>query len=175
MHFILCQSTLRILLHLFSYSQISSGIKNLIYFRVRRKKRRNKWITIKFLTRLNLLQTSRVCFDLWTLRLSKKIANSRFPNLSERSWMKAIKSSVFIDKGWSANASRPLSSLIAAIRAIVLIYASASVIVILEYFPAQALFLKVLNVNTASSIQTSFLSLSLVYLTAKNISLKRLK
>ena len=89
--------------------------------------------------------------------------------------MKAIKSSVLIDKGCSAKASKPLSSLIAAIRAIVFIYVSASETVILEYFPAQALFLNVLNVNTASSIQTSFLSLSLADLTAKYISLKRLR
>ena len=89
--------------------------------------------------------------------------------------MNAIKSSVLIDNGCIANASRPLSSLIAAIRAIVLIYASASDIVILEYLPAQALFLNVLNVNTASSIQTNFLSLSLADFTAKYISLKRLK
>ena len=82
---------------------------------------------------------------------------------------------MLIDKGCIAKASNPQSSLIAAIRAIVFIYASASDIVILEYLPAQALFLNVLNVNTASSIQTSFLSLSLAYLTAKNISLKRLK
>ncbi len=89
--------------------------------------------------------------------------------------MKAIKSSVLIDKGCIAKASNPQSSLIAAIRAIVFIYASASDTVILEYFPAQDLFLKVLKVNTASSIQTSFLSLSLADFTAKYISLKRLK
>ena len=104
-----------------------------------------------------------------------KIANSWFPNLSDKSLMKAIKSSVLIDKGCIANASRPQSSLIAAIRAIVFIYASASETVILEYLPAQAFFLKVLNVNTASSIQTSFLSLSLADFTAKNMSLKRLR
>ena len=73
---------------------------------------------------------------------------------------------MFIDFGWIANASRPQSSLIAAMRAIVFIYRSASHTVILECLPDQALVENVLKVNTASSIQTSFLSLILVVLTA---------
>ena len=80
--------------------------------------------------------------------------------------MNATKFSVFIDLGWIANASRPQSLLIAAMRAIVFIYRSASHTVILECLLDQALVENVLNVNTASSIQISFLSLSLVVLTA---------
>ena len=80
--------------------------------------------------------------------------------------MNATKFSVFIDFGCIAKASRPQSSLIAAMRAIVFIYKSASDTVIYECLPDHALVENVLKVNTASSIQTSFLSLSLVDLTA---------
>ena len=99
-----------------------------------------------------------------------KIENSYPQNFCDKSYTKATKSSVFIDLGCSAKASSPPSSLIAAIRAIVFILASASYTFIDECFADQALVQKVLKVNTASSNQTNFLSLSLVLLTAWYIS-----
>ena len=78
-----------------------------------------------------------------------KIENSYPQNFYDKSYTKATKSSVFIDLGWSANASSPPSSLIAAIRAIVFILASASYTFIDECFADQALVQKVLKVNTS--------------------------
>ena len=84
----------------------------------------------------------------------------------DRSSINATKFSEFIDFRCIAKASRPQSSVISAMRATVFIYKSASDTVILECLPDHALVENVLKVNTASSIQTSFLSLSLVDLTA---------